>query len=165
VQLSDFGNGSGLWGVAAGVAIILAVRLASRLFRRTAPGAGAPDGDRAAILALSEDLQRMITDERRGTGGEREVLAWNAQAYRMARTRLRTRNPALDVWSALSDLDEARADLSAAWRFSKLEPRAFPGDVEDALRTHAAAIQQFADAAAIFVRISWRQRPPDGAAV
>ena len=166
MQLSELGNGSGLWGVAAGTAIILAARLAFRLFRRTTPGAGGPDGpdgDRAAIIALSEDLQRKITDEWRGTGSEHAVLDWDAQAYRRARTRLRTRNAALDIWSALSDLDEARADLSAAWRFSKLDSRASATDVESALRSHAAAIEQFADAAAVFVRVSWRPGPPDGA--
>jgi hypothetical protein len=143
------------------VAVILAARLAARLFQATAEG---PYGDRAAIVALSEDLQHKIVDERRGAGSEDAVLSWDARAYRAARTRLRARDPARAVDSALSDLDEARASLNAAWRFARSDPRAFSGDVADALQAHAAAIERFADAAAIFVRVSWQPPRPDGAA-
>jgi hypothetical protein len=109
-------------------------------------------------------LQHRFIDEQRGAISTREVLAWDARAYRLARLRLRTRNQSGDVQAALLDLDEARANLNTAWRFSRTGLRAFPEDLENTLQAHAAAIEQFADATAILVRISWQQRRPNGTA-
>ena len=164
MQASDFENIPGLWAVVVGAAIVLIARMAARLFRGSGPGPSELSEDRAAIVFLSEDLQHRIIDEQRGAIGTREVLAWDARAYRLARLRLRTRNQSGDVQAALLDLDEARADLNTAWRFSKTGLRAFPEDLDNALQTHAAAIEQFADATAILVRISWQQRRPNGTA-
>jgi hypothetical protein len=150
--------------VLAGAAIILSARLMTRLVRRIAPRPRELSTDRATIVALSEDLQHRIIDEQRGIIGTPEVLAWDARAYQVARLRLRTRNSSADVQAALLDLDEARADLRTTWRFSKTSPGPLPGDLEIALQAHASAIGQFADASAIFVRISWQRRRPNGTA-
>jgi hypothetical protein len=64
----------------------------------------------------------------------------------------------------LLDLDETRASLRTAWQLSKTDPGVFPGDLETALRAHASAINQFAEASAILVRISWRGKRPQGTA-
>jgi hypothetical protein len=164
VQASDFENIPGLWAVVAGVAIVLVARLAARLFRRTRPAPRELSEDRAAIVALSEDLQHRIIDEQRGAVSSDDVIAWDARAYRLARLRLRTRNQSGDVQAALLDLDEARANLNTAWRFSRTGLRVIPEDLENALQVHAAAIEQFADTTAILVRISWQQRRPNGTA-
>ena len=100
MQASDFENIPGLWAVVAGVAIVLVARLAARLFRRTRPAPRELSEDRAAIVALSEDLQHRIIDEQRGAVSSDEVIAWDARAYRQARLRLRTRNQSGDVQAA-----------------------------------------------------------------
>jgi hypothetical protein len=164
VQPSAFENVPGVWAVLAGAAIVVLARLGATLFRRIMPRPRELGTDRAAIVALSEDLQRRIIDEQRGAIDTHEVLAWDARAYRLARLRLRARGQPADVQAALSDLDEARADLRTAWRFSKTGQGVLPEDLENALRDHATAIHQFADATAIFVRISWQQRWPNGSA-
>jgi hypothetical protein len=162
VQGSAFDSVPGLWAVLVGAAIILSARLISKLIRAIRPPYGALSTDRAAIVELSEDLQHRILDERRGSVGTPKVLAWDAHAYRLARLRLRTRDKSAEVQAALLDLDEARAGLRAAWQLSKTDPGAFPGDLETALQAHASAINQFAEASAILVRISWQRRRPRG---
>jgi len=164
VQAPDFENVPGLWAVAAGAVIVLIARLVAGALRRIRLRQHGPDEDRAAIVALSEDLQHRIIDEQSGAVDPPEVFAWDARAYRLARLRFRVRNQSADVHAALHDLDEARAGLRMAWRFSKAGSGAFPGEMDSALQAHAAAIEQFADAAAIFVRISWRDRRPNGTA-
>jgi hypothetical protein len=156
VQASDFDNVPGLWSVLAGAAIVLIARLAATLFARMRPKPRALSEDRAAIVALSEDFQNRVIGERRGAIDAAEVLAWDARAYRLARLRLRTHTQSAETRAALLDLDEARANLGTAWRLSKTGPRALPGDLENALQAHAIAIEQFADAIGIFVRVSWR---------
>jgi hypothetical protein len=164
VQASDWENVPGLWAVAAGAAAIVLTRVAIRFIRRIRARPRELGMDRAAIVSLSEDLQQRIINEQRGSIGTPQVLAWDAPAYRLARRRLRSRNQDADLQSSLLDLDEARADLRAAWRFSKAGSGAHPEDLEIALRAHATAIEQFADASAIFVRISWQRRRSNGTA-
>ncbi|MGH3282703.1 MAG: hypothetical protein ACRDNW_26735 [Trebonia sp.] len=145
--------------------IAIIARLMVGSLRRLRPRPHELGEDRAGIVALSEDLQHRIIDEQRGAIEPQEVLSWDSRAYRLARSRFRTRNQAAEIQAALHDLDEARAGLRMAWRFSKAEPGALPGEMENALQAHTAAIEQFADATAIFVRISWRDhRPNDTAA-
>jgi hypothetical protein len=150
-----FDSAPGLWAVLIGAAAILSARLITRLLRAVRTPEAALSADRAAIVRLSEDLQRRILDERRGSAGTPEVLAWDASAYRLARLRLRTRDQSKEVMAALVDLDEARASLRTAWQLSKTDPGVFPGDLEAALEAHASAVSEFAEASAILVRLSW----------
>jgi hypothetical protein len=158
----DFESIPGIWAAVTGAIIIVFTRQAIRIIRKIYRRPSEIPADNAAIVTLSEDLQRRVLDEQRGAIEPAHVLAWDAAAYRAARRRLRARSRSAALMAALSDLDEARADLRTAWRFTKTEAAGTDAELSVALETHALAIGQFAEASSIFVRVSWTppmQRP------
>jgi hypothetical protein len=136
------GQGQGLLAVAAGAIIALSLQQVIRHFRDSSGRTRQLKEECAQIITLSADLQR------RASFGE--VSGWDAAAYRRARTRLRNLNPPNSIQSALTDLDETRDDLTIASRVAEGE-----GNIAEAVRAHAAAIDHFATSSSILVRVSW----------
>lgn len=150
------GQGQGLLAVVTGAAIIVAFRQVIRIFRKSAPYAHQLKSECAKLVALSEDLQKRMMRERQGLSAADEVHAWDARAYRLAKRRLGNFSPSAAIQTAVTELDETRAELKAAWRQSL--DRCADGR-EDlltvAMSAHSEAIDNLAAASSILVRISW----------
>lgn len=143
------GQGHALLGVLVGAVVIISIRLVTRfLGRRNARNIAR---ECVTLISLSEDLQRRI----RGRATDIAVSSWDGRAYRSARSRLTSLEPPAPVRAALWDLDEMRQQLTTAWRLSRLGTASEPFGVDAAIREFTTAIEHFATASSILVRISW----------
>lgn len=148
------GQGQGLLAVAAAGAAIAVTQWAVRRASRADSRSRQLKDECARILALSENLHRRAVGQLSGTAPAGSVRAWDAPAYRKARTRLQVLDPPNSVQAALADLDETRAELRTASEISAAladNREAFASAVD----AHAAAIDHFATAGSILARVSW----------
>lgn len=145
--------GSGQWqallGVLVGAVVIASVRLVG--LSRGRGDSRDITRECATLITLSEDLQRRIRAEDTALA----VTGWDSRVYRGARSRLTALGPPPPVQAALRDLDEARQELTTAWRLSGVMSAGEPFGIHLALREHATAIEHFATASSILVRITW----------
>jgi hypothetical protein len=149
----------GLLAVVIGAAIAVSVRLVLRVLRKPGHREQLVKEECAKLLFLSEDLQRRILAQQRGSGMAADVPSSDAGAYRRAWMRLQNLRPPAPVQAALTELDETRTDLRLAWQLSASQPSANPRSLAYAIDAHAEAIEHFATSASVLIRVSW----PSGA--
>lgn len=149
------GQGQGLLAVATGAAIAVAAQWAIGYFGKSEARSRQLKDECAVLLALSEDLQKRVMQQLRGTAPAENAYPWDGAAYRRARIRLQSLDPPLSIRAALTDLDETRADLRLASRLAAAHPTAEYEDLAYAVQAHADAIGHFATAGSILARVSW----------
>jgi hypothetical protein len=155
------GQGQGLLAVVAGAAIIVAFRQVARLSRKPDLRVRLLKSECAKLIALSEDLQKRMTRERQGLVTADEVYSWDTRAYRLARRRLGGFSPSASIQMAITELDEAGADLRAAWQQSLNGSAEGQEDLfAAAMSAHSEAIGNLAAAGSILVRFSWPSGQP-----
>jgi hypothetical protein len=150
------GQGQGLLAVVVGVAIALSAQQVIRYFRKADDRARRLKQECVDILTLSEELQDRVTAD---ASTADDVASWDIRAYRRARARLRHLDPPASILAALADLDESRADLMLAYRFSAAQapgnhPSGGQWKLAEAVRAHAEALDHFATSGSVLVRIS-----------
>jgi hypothetical protein len=141
--------------VVIGVAIAISVRLVLRFLRKPDLREQQVKEECAKLLLLSEDLQRRVLAEQRGSDMAQDFYSWDAGAYRRARMRLQNLRPPISVQAVLTELDETRADLRFAWQLSASQPSASTRSLADAIDAHAEAIDHFATSSSVIIRVSW----------
>jgi hypothetical protein len=139
------GQALGLLAVAVGAAIALTLQQVVRHFRRSDVCAQRVKDECVRILIASRDLRDRVA------AGQPD--GWDARAYRLARARLRNLDPALPIQAALADLDEARLDLTLAWRL----PAPGRQELAEAAQAHQEAIERFATCSSVLVRLALLQ--------
>jgi len=134
-----------------GAAIALSLQQIVRRFGRSGLRAQRLKNECVQILVFAEDLRDRVVAGQPG--------GWDSRAYRLAKSRLRTFDPSVQIQAALADLDETRVDLAVAWRLSGGVPAQERGDLALAVQALEEAIARFATSSSVLVRVSLFQVP------
>jgi gas vesicle protein len=126
----------GLLGVLAGAAIALTSQLLLRRSEQRERRQVMLLDACSRVIALAEDFQNRIWEERKGLGGGDQVTSWNLEAYREAEVRVLLLSRSKRTPEALEELRQAGVELAKVWRLQRQEAP----ELEAAWRRHKKAI-------------------------